>query len=237
MQKLHDGIRAFRTQDVPHRKAFYEALAQGQKPECVFVTCSDSRIVVSQMTQTGPGDIFVVRNAGNIVPAFDPAHSGGEWATIEYALNVLKLKDIVVCGHTHCGAVGALISNPDLTGMPSLKRWLGHAAPVLDALKHNYTEALHDDNLQTTAAAENVVHQLTNLTTHPTVRERLDAGQLTLHGWLYDITNGKVYAFDEDKAQFEPLNTDATPFPDRKPKVAAPALGQNKSGKPKSAKV
>lgn len=229
MQKLHDGVRAFRTHDVAGRKAFYQALAQGQKPQCVFVTCSDSRIVVSQMTQTGPGDVFVVRNAGNIVPSYDPAHSGGEWATIEYALNVLKLRDIVVCGHTHCGAVGALVSQADVSSMPSLKRWLAHAAPVLDALKHNYAQALHDDDVQTTAAAENVVHQLTNLTTHPLVRERLGAGELSLHGWLYDITDGKVFAFDEDKAQFLPLNSHQSSLPKRQVPGKKLALGQKKS--------
>lgn len=230
MQKLIDGVRTFHSRDVARRRTFYQALANGQNPECVFVTCSDSRIVVSQMTQTGPGDIFVIRNAGNIVPPYDAAHAGGEWATIEYALHVLKLKDIVVCGHTHCGAMGAVIARPDLKTQPSLSRWLSHAAPVVDALKHNYAEALQDEHMQTAAAAENVVHQLANLTTHPAVRAALEGGTLSLHGWLYDITTGHVYTFEEEQAQFRPLNGETLPFPERRAELESPPLGQKKSG-------
>jgi carbonic anhydrase len=217
MKEIIAGIKAFRNDHYLAQQQFYQDLAKGQTPHCVLVTCSDSRIVVSQMTQMGPGKIFTIRNAGNIVPPYDAkAPATGEWATIEYALHVLKLKDIIVCGHRHCGAMQGLVTQAKAPELPSLGQWLSYSGETMKNVQAHYGKLKDVQEKTTAAACENVLQQLENLKTHPAVKKGLDAGTLNLHAWLYEFDNGTVSAFEEEVGQFVPLNHSETTLPHRK---------------------
>ncbi|MCA9588880.1 MAG: carbonic anhydrase, partial [Myxococcales bacterium] len=185
----------------PQRELFAR-LAEGQSPDALMITCSDSRIDANLITQTKPGELFILRNAGNIVPAW--GSNGGEAATVEYALEVLGIKDIIVCGHTHCGAVGAMVAPESVTALPAVRAWLDHAEATRRIMRDSYG-ALEGQALVDTAVEENVLAQIENLRTHPAVMSRLMRGQLTLHAWVYDIEDGSVHAFSPDVGQFVPV--------------------------------
>lgn len=195
-QQLLDGVRRFRTAAYPPRKERFEALASGQSPNTLFVTCSDSRIDPSLITQTEPGELFVIRNAGNLIPACGVESSGGEAATLEYAVVVLGVKDIVVCGHSHCGAMAALLAPDTLDALPEVRSWLGHAESTLEKVRAAGEGA--------DAVRLNVVAQLENLRSYPFVREREERGELALHGWVYVFERGDILALGRDGA-FAPL--------------------------------
>ena len=203
MQKLIEGLHHFQTNVVGHRREFFASLAREQKPEVLFISCSDSRINPNLITQTGPGELFILRNAGNLVPPYGPS-PGGEAATIEYAIAVLQVKHLVVCGHSHCGAVKALLHPSDVASLPAVASWLHHAQSTLRIVQDNYT---HLTGAAKVAAAvqENVLVQLENLRTHPAVASALARRQLTLHGWVYKIETGDVFAFDPESGQYVPV--------------------------------
>ncbi|MFE7649106.1 carbonic anhydrase [Streptomyces phaeoluteigriseus] len=193
MKALLDRARSFKRR-VDFESGEYRRLAEGQYPEALFITCSDSRVIPALITGARPGEIFELRNAGNIVPPHDQQGASGEAATVEYALEVLGVQDIVVCGHSHCGAMGALKSGDDLSALPGVDAWLQLArprlAPVLDGV-------LEDPSLPDIAQL-NVVNQLATLRSHPAARRRLDTGQLRLHGWYYEVDTGQVHELDGD---------------------------------------
>ncbi|GAB7108220.1 carbonic anhydrase [Streptomyces phaeofaciens JCM 4814] len=193
MKALLDRARSFKRR-VDFESGEYRRLAEGQYPEALFITCSDSRVIPALITGARPGEIFELRNAGNIVPPHGRQGASGEAATIEYALEVLGVQDVVVCGHSHCGAMGALKSGDDLSALPGVDAWLQLArprlAPVLDG-------AVGDPRLPDVAQL-NVVNQLAVLRSHPAARRRLDAGLLRLHGWYYEVDTGQVQELDED---------------------------------------
>jgi carbonic anhydrase len=193
VKALLDRARSFRRR-VEFESGEYRRLAEGQYPEALFITCSDSRVIPALITGARPGEIFELRNAGNIVPPHDRQGASGEAATIEYALEVLGVQDIVVCGHSHCGAMGALKSGDDLSGLPGVEAWLQLArprlAPVLDG-------DVADPRLPDVAQL-NVVNQLAVLRGYPTARRRLEEGRLRLHGWYYEVDTGQVHELDED---------------------------------------
>ncbi|MDQ1045359.1 carbonic anhydrase [Streptomyces sp. V4I2] len=193
MKALLDRARAF-TQRVEFEHDEYRKLAEGQYPEALFITCSDSRVIPALITGARPGEIFELRNAGNIVPSYGQYGAGGEAATIEYALEVLGVQDVVVCGHSHCGAMGALKSGDDLAALPGVGAWLEVARPELAPT----LAGASDDPALSEVAQRNVVNQLAALRSHPSVRQRLDAGGLRLHGWYYEVDTGRVYELDED---------------------------------------
>lgn len=193
MKALLDSARSFR-QRVECESGEYRRLAEGQYPEALFITCSDSRVIPALITGARPGEIFELRNAGNIVPPHGRGGASGEAATIEYALEVLGVQDIVVCGHSHCGAMGALKSGDDLSALPGVDAWLQLARPRLAPVLDGVTE---DPALPDTAQL-NVVNQLALLRNYPTARRRLDAGRLRLHGWYYEVDTGQVHELDED---------------------------------------
>ncbi len=205
MQKLVDGIHAFQSGVFGPQRELFERLVERQAPDALFITCSDSRINPNLITQTEPGELFILRNAGNIVPPWG-ASSCGEVATIEYALEALQIRDIIVCGHTRCGAVQALLEPAQLETMPAVKTWLGHAEATRRVLRDNYPDATVDP-----AAAweigveENVLVQIENMRTHPSVMARLMSGRLKLHAWVYDLAHGTVHAFDPEQGQFVPV--------------------------------
>jgi carbonic anhydrase len=200
MQKLIDGLHKFCSEVVPRRRDFFTALASGQRPETLFITCSDSRINPNLLTQTDPGDLFILRNAGNLIPAYSP-QSCGEAATIEFAVQHLGVRHIVVCGHTECGAMKALLDPASLAGSPAIATWLKHAEATRRHVSENYSH-LEGDALATVLAEENVLSQLESLRTHPCVRTRLARGEIALHGWVYKMQTADVFQFDDDLCQF-----------------------------------
>ena len=203
MQKLVQGIHHFRSNIFRSQRELFERLAAGQQPEALFITCSDSRINPNLITQTDPGELFILRNAGNIVPPHGAANSGEE-ATIEFAVVGLGIKDLIVCGHSHCGAMKGLLQPGTLHDMPALVTWLSHAEAARRIMKEKYGH-LADQALLTATAQENVLIQLKNLQTHPAVAVGLAQGDLKLHGWMYKIETGEVFAYDPDRNQFVPL--------------------------------
>jgi carbonic anhydrase len=203
VQKLIQGIHDFQERDFRPLKGLFEQLARGQNPETLFITCSDSRIDPNLLTQSKPGDLFILRNAGNIVPPHGAAN-GGEGATIEFAVAGLGVKDIIVCGHSHCGAMKGLLEPETIASLPAVTSWLSHAETTRRILRENYGH-LAGDKLLMAAVEENVLVQLENLRTLPAVASRLVKGDLHLHGWVYKIETGEVFAFDLTQGQFVPL--------------------------------
>ncbi|PPS72827.1 MULTISPECIES: carbonic anhydrase [Streptomyces] len=193
MKALLDRARAFRTRP-DFDSGEFRKLAEGQYPEVLFITCSDSRVIPALITGARPGEIFELRNAGNIVPPYGRPGACGEAATIEYALEVLGVQDIVVCGHSHCGAMGALKSGGDLSALPGVDAWLRIARPELTSV----LETAPDDPSLPEVSQGNVVNQLTALRSYPVVRQRLDSGRLRLHGWYYEVDTGFVYELGDD---------------------------------------
>lgn len=203
MQKLVDGIHHFQANAFTSEREFYERLAHGQSPETLFITCSDSRINPNLLTNTRPGELFILRNAGNIVPPYGAAN-GGEGATIEYAVAALGVSDIIVCGHSHCGAMKGLLAPDALDELPTVRAWLGHAEATRRIMRENYGH-LEGQPLITATVQENVLAQLENLRTHPAVAARLARGALHVHGWVYKIETGEVFSYDPTSGQFGPL--------------------------------
>ncbi len=215
MQKLIQGVHKFQCESFVPLKDLFQQLAKGQNPETLFITCSDSRIDPMLLTKTQPGDLFILRNAGNIVPPHG-AGNGGEAATIEFAVAALGVKDIVICGHSHCGAMKGLLQ-PDLVApLPSVSAWLSHAETTRRIMSDNYGH-LSGDPLLTAAIEENVLVQLENLRTLPAVASRLVRGDLHLHGWVYKIETGEVFAYDVNSGQF--IKLDEYQEPDDRPSV------------------
>ncbi|MFG3270767.1 carbonic anhydrase [Streptomyces luteogriseus] len=193
MKTLLDRARTFRTR-VDFDSVTYRKLAEGQYPEALFITCSDSRVIPAMITGARPGEIFELRNAGNIVPPYGRPGACGEAATIEYALEVLGVQDIVVCGHSHCGAMGALKSGDDLSSLPGVDAWLRLARPQLTSV----LETAPDDPSLPEVSQGNVVNQLAALRSYPVVRQRLDSGRLRLHGWYYEVDTGFVHELGDE---------------------------------------
>ncbi len=203
MKKLIEGLRKFQTGYVESHKELFEELSHGQHPRILFITCSDSRIDPNLITQVEIGELFVIRNAGNIVPPYGAAN-GGEGAAIEYAIEALNIQEIIVCGHSHCGAMKGLLKVSELEEkMPLVHQWLKHAEPTRRLIRENY-KGIEGEELLDITSAENVLAQLSNLQTYPSVRSRLHQGRLAIHGWLYEIENGTVVAYDPSSHQFIP---------------------------------
>nr|AQT39395.1 probable carbonic anhydrase b-CA(2)-3 [Streptomyces sp.] len=216
MKALLDRARSFKRR-VDFESDEYRKLAVGQFPEALFITCSDSRVIPALITGARPGEIFELRNAGNIVPPHDAyGAASGEAATIEYALEVLGVQDIVVCGHSHCGAMGALKYGADLSGLPRVDAWLDYARPALETVLGVHgsdtdsdsgtgggagraaASSSSDDPGLSEVVQLNVRNQLAVLRDYPVARQQLDAGRLRMHGWYYEIDTGKVHELDED---------------------------------------
>lgn len=203
MQNLIAGIHQFQDKEFRPLEGLFQELSKGQHPDTLFITCSDSRIDPNLLTQSKPGDLFILRNAGNIIPPYGAAN-GGEGATIEFAVAALGVKDIIICGHTHCGAMKGLLKPQDVESLPLLKSWLGHAEKTRCIVEQGYKH-LSGDALVTATVEENVLVQLENLKTLPAVGARLARGDLHLHGWVYKIETGEVFAYDLRNGQFVPL--------------------------------
>ncbi len=185
-------------------------MAKGQKPQALFITCSDSRVNPCRLTQAKPRELFVQQTAGNIVPPY-AAVDGGEAATIEYAVNVLKVRDIIICGHSHCGAMSGLLNPKTIETLPAVRAYLQHAEATRRIVEENYADLTDPHKRLTLTVEENVLVQLENLRTHPSVAAAAGRGELKLHGWVYKFETGEVFAFDPDKGQFLPIGDIAPP--------------------------
>ncbi|BCZ82626.1 carbonic anhydrase [Paraburkholderia sp. SIMBA_049] len=202
MQEIIDGFLKFQRDVFPARKELFRKLATSQTPRTLFISCSDSRMVPELVTQREPGDLFVIRNAGNIVPSFGP-EPGGVSATVEYAVAALGVTDVVICGHSDCGAMTAVATCKCLDHMPAVANWLRYAdsAKLVNESRDHASERERIDSM----VRENVIAQLNNLKTHPSVALALAQGRLKLHGWVYDIESGSIDALDSTTRQFVSL--------------------------------
>jgi carbonic anhydrase len=198
---LHQGVRRFHTDVYLENRQQYERAAnEPQRPHTLFITCADSRIEPGALTQAGPGDIFVTRNIGNVVPAYGEM-LGGVSAVIEYSVMALNVSQIVVCGHSDCGAMKGLLDRESLSGMPTVDRWLHNAEAALSIVRARNPHADYSETLRK-LIDENVLLQLTHLRTHPSVAGRVADGSLALYGWVYEIGKGVVKEYEPETNEF-----------------------------------
>jgi carbonic anhydrase len=221
MNRIIQGIQSFQRDVYPGRRDLFERLASGQSPEALFIACSDSRVALELLTQTGPGDLFVCRNAGNIAPAH--GHNDAVTAAIEYAVSALGVKDIVIKGHSDCGAMKGLLNPASLEKMPEVRSWLSHAEEARQAIESAGIDPRSPEALEA-ATKLNIRLQLEHLRTHPQVRDAMRAGSLSLHGWYYRIGSGAVEAWDVDGSRWVPVHDAYTPIGAKHESVVTEAL-------------
>ena len=215
LHRLVEGVHQFQNNVFANQRKFFERLAETQKPPGLFITCADSRVNPNLITQTQPGELFILRNIGNIVPPFTPhTADGAAAAAIEYAATNLNVEFIIVCGHSHCGAVQGLLALDGLSHMPSVRGWLANAESARRIVQENYKE-LSDAEKLNVAIQENVLCQLENLRTHPSVAVRMSRGDLQIYGWVYKLETGEVFGFSPEAGQFVSLR-------DRPPESTTP---------------
>lgn len=206
MDHVISGVAKFQKEVFPNKKAAFQKLANGQNPEVLFITCADSRIDPNLVTQTEPGDLFICRNAGNVVPPHSN-QTGGMTASIEFAVAALGVSHIVVCGHSDCGAMKGAINTEALSALPHVKEWLGHCRVATEVVKERCgcSELNAQEHLQL-VTEENVVQQMQHLRTHPAVAAKIATGHVKLHGWFYNIETAAVTCYDEESGKFAPMS-------------------------------
>lgn len=205
MKQLLEGVRAFQKEVFPDLRSLFQTLASGQAPKTLFITCSDSRINPNLITQSEPGELFIIRNAGNIVPPFGSGISG-EAATIEYAVSVLKVSDVVVCGHSKCGAMGGLIQPETVASLPAVRDWLTYAEDARRVLEEEYSHLDSSADRLMAAVEENVLLQLDHLRMYPCIQEAIRERGVQLHGWVYKLESGEVFDYDAGAEAYRPLS-------------------------------
>lgn len=190
-----------------HEKELMDLVEHGQNPKALFIGCADSRVIPNLITQTAPGELFVLRNVGNFVAPYNPDEDYHSTAAgIEYAVNALEVSEIIICGHTHCGAIASLYSEMDERSFIHTKKWLtlGNKAKSLSLLALG-REAPKQELLRLTEKLS-VISQIEHLLTYPYVKQRLDEGSLYIHGWIYDIESGDIEYYDPDEYAFNSLS-------------------------------
>lgn len=205
MMRLLEGLSKFQQQVYPQHREMFEDLASGQQPEALMVTCADSRIVPNMLTQTQPGELFICRNAGNMIPPYGDA-IGGVSATIEFAVTALGVRDVIVCGHSDCGAMKGLLYPEKVAKMPAVAAWLRNGEAARVSAFENHAD-LNEHDMLDMVTRLNVLAQIDNLRTHPSVAARLRRNAIRIHGWVYDIGTGEVMSWDEDASDFVHLTT------------------------------
>ncbi|MBK5538173.1 carbonic anhydrase [Pseudomonas sp. TH05] len=204
LQHIVDGFLHFQHEVFPQQEELFKKLATAQRPRAMFIACADSRIVPELITQSAPGDLFVTRNVGNVVPPYGQMN-GGVSTAIEYAVLALGVHHIIVCGHSDCGAMRAVLNPQSLEKMPTVKAWLRHAE-VAKTMVHENCDCADENASMHVLTEENVIAQLQHLRTHPSVASRMANGQLFIHGWVYDIESCEIKAYDADQGIFLPLD-------------------------------
>jgi len=208
LQQLKDGVRRFQAEVYPQRAEMFEQIAnEQQRPQTLFISCADSRVNPNEITSSGPGDVFVTRNIGNMVPAYGEM-LGGVSAVIEFAVSSLGVKHIVICGHSDCGAMKALLQPESVAKMPTVTSWLknAHAALTVAETLHERDIENHSDRpLLEVLTEQNVLLQMQHLKTHPSVAGAMAVSELTISGWIYDIGKGRVLVAEDGERSFTPI--------------------------------
>jgi carbonic anhydrase len=203
LDRLIEGHKRFLTEVFPSKKSHFHLLAEGQAPQWLFITCSDSRVLPDLILGTEPGDLFISRSIGNVIP-INSQDVDGVTATIEYAVEVLKVRHIIICGHSDCGAMKAALDHKSLENLPKARRWLNHVE-VAFAYRQPLNPADGDSAELAALIRGNVVAQLMNLHAQPPVRHAIEESRLSVHGWYYDILSGHIEQYDEEQKKFLPL--------------------------------
>ncbi|MBB4856768.1 carbonic anhydrase [Novosphingobium chloroacetimidivorans] len=220
MNELIGRVFSFEKTTFPASSELFKKLTtHGQEPKALMISCADSRIVPEQIMQAGPGDLFVCRNAGNMVPPY-ATQNGGVTSTVEYAVVALGIRDIIVCGHSDCGAMKALSNPVGLDAMPNVAAWLKHGSAAENVVSTCQPNLKEGERVRA-VSLENVNAQLNHLRTHPSVAAAMARGELALHGWFVDIHAGQVLALDGETGEFVPLRED------RELPVAIPARARS----------
>ncbi|MBI5280779.1 MAG: carbonic anhydrase [Candidatus Solibacter usitatus] len=214
MKAILEGLKTFQTTVYERHRELFERLRTKQDPQVLFITCADSRVVPNLIVQAEPGDLFTVRNAGNIVPPRGQG-PGGVSASIEYAVEALGVRDIILCGHSNCGAMRAILHPETVAALPNMAAWVRHAEPARKAVERLYPGA-QEEELMERMVEQNVIQQVKNLLTHEWIAERVRAGRLDIHGWVYDIGTGRVRGLDESGEGFCETAADAPGSPEEK---------------------
>jgi carbonic anhydrase len=221
------GLKRFQKNVYPKHRELFRKLALQQRPAALFITCADSRIDPCLLTQTKPGELFLCRVIGNIVPRY-PESIGGVSATIEYAVGVLGVPDVIVCGHTDCGVMKGVLNPEALKPLANVSAWLAHAQPAREALAKS-EGSMTDPDFLLALTERNVVEQLKNLHTHPSVAVRLEQGSLKLHGWVYHIGKGIVTTYNPKRERFIQVRSIKQRHTQRRPGGPEPTSKQTKS--------
>ena len=201
LARIAQGVAKFQTEVYPAQREMFERLNRGQEPLALFVTCADSRVNPNLVTQTDPGEIFIERNPGNVIPPY-VEFVGSVTAGVEYAMLVLKVPVIVVCGHSDCGVMKALLDPGAVHGMPGVQQWMSHGNAARERMLRELPFARKEEQLKR-LTEYNVLQQIENLITHPSVRKRLRYGEIEIRGWVYDIGDGSVREANPESGRFE----------------------------------
>ena len=201
LARITQGVARFQSEVFPAQREMFERLRLGQEPLAMFITCADSRVNPNLVTQTDPGEIFIERNPGNMVPPY-VEFVGGVTAGVEYAMLVLKVPVIVICGHTDCGVMKALLHPEQVEGMPGVRHWMSHGFAARAQALRKFGDAPEDVQLRQITES-NVLGQIEHLKTHPSVRSRMLRGEIEIRGWLYDIGDGSISQFSAATGRFE----------------------------------
>ena len=219
MKRVLEGLTLFQKIAYPRHKELFERLAKNQTPQAVFVACSDSRVVPNLLVQAEPGDLFIIRNAGNIVPPAGSSY-GGTTASLEYAIVALGILDVILCGHSNCGAMSGVLHPETLEAMPAVRQWVSYADLARRAAVEAHPGA-SDDELIDFVVDYNVIAQVRNLLTFPFVRPLVEKGELEVYGWVYDIASGRMKGLDASGRRFVPLGGEEKGSPDERHVLAS----------------
>jgi len=203
LDRIAQGVTRFQSEVFPAQRAMFERLRAGQDPLALFLTCADSRVNPNLVTQTEPGEIFIERNPGNMVPPY-VEFVGGVTAGVEYAMLVLKVPVIIVCGHNDCGVMKALMEPGSVHGMPGVQTWMAHGKSARERVMREFPFAPREEQLLR-VTEYNVLQQIDHLMTHPSVHRRLRYGEIEIRGWVYDIGSGTIREFNPASGKFEPI--------------------------------
>ncbi len=219
MKNIFEGLTLFQTLAYSKHRELFERLAKNQTPQAVFIACSDSRVVPNLMVQAEPGDLFIIRNAGNIVPPAGSSY-GGTTASLEYAVVALGIRDVIVCGHSNCGAMNGVLHPEALENMPAVRQWVSYADLARRAAVEAHPGATDEEMLER-VVDYNVIAQVRNILTFPFVRPLVEKNELELYGWVYDIASGRVKGLDASGRRFVPLGGDEKGSPDERHVLAS----------------
>jgi carbonic anhydrase len=203
LARIVEGVKKFQAEVYPAQREMFETLKGRQQPMAMFITCADSRVVPNLFTQTGPGDFFVERNPGNLVPQYSE-FVGGVSAGVEYAMLVLKVPLVIVCGHTDCGVMKSLLHPEQASGLPAMQEWMRYASEARHRIMRDHSDATDAEKLRL-ITEHNVQAQIENLKSHPSVHSRVTSGEVDIRGWVYDIGDGSIWAADPESGRFKKI--------------------------------